>query len=83
MVVIKCKQQLEQLTRKLELKSNGNKDSSQRLSEHFLTELRDWQKPLARVQKQSFLKEVGDYSGLQSEFSVLQQKTGYSAAYKA
>ncbi|PCI54848.1 MAG: hypothetical protein COB45_07640 [Gammaproteobacteria bacterium] len=82
MVVIKCKQQLEQLTQKLELKSNENKDSSQRLSEHFLTELRDWQKPLARMQKQSFLKEVGDYVGLQRESLVLQQKTGYSAVYK-
>jgi predicted component of viral defense system (DUF524 family) len=81
MVVIKCKQQLEQLTQKLELTNNGNKDSSQRLSEHFITELRDWQNPLAKIQKQSFLKEVGDYVGLQRESLVLQQKTGYSSVY--
>lgn len=82
MVVTKCKQQLEQLTHKLETKNNEKKGSSQRLSAHFLTELRGWQKPLARMQKQSFLKEVGDYEGLQRESLVLQQKTGYSAAYK-
>jgi predicted component of viral defense system (DUF524 family) len=82
MVVIKCKQQLEQLTQKLETKNNENKDVSQRLSDHFITELRDWQKPLARMQKQSFLKEVGDYVGLQRESLVLQQKTGYRAVYK-
>ena len=81
MVVTKCKQKLEQLTQKIELKNNQNKDSSQRLSEYFLTELRDWQKPLARMQKQSFLKEVGSYTGLQHESLVLQQKTGYRAVY--
>ncbi|WP_042152500.1 MULTISPECIES: restriction endonuclease-like protein [unclassified Pseudoalteromonas] len=82
MVVIKCKQQLEQLTQKLEKKNNESRDTSQRLSVHFITELRDWQKPLARVQKQSFLKEVGEYVGLHRESLVLQQKTGYSAVYK-
>lgn len=82
MVVTKCKQQLEHLTQKLEKKNNETKDSSQRLSENFLIELRDWQMPLARMQKQSFLKEVGDYRGLQRESLVLQQKTGYSAVYK-
>jgi predicted component of viral defense system (DUF524 family) len=81
MVVIKCKQQLEQLTQKLEIKNNEKKDTSQRLSDHFITELRDWQKPLARMQKQSFLKEVGAYAGLQRESLVLQQKIGYSAVY--
>ena len=81
MVVSKCKQQLEQLTHKLETKNNEKADASQRLSEHFITELRDWQKPLARMQKQSFLKEVGEYAGSQRESLVLQQKTGYSAVY--
>ena len=57
MVVIKCKQQLEQLTQKLEIKNNENKDTSQRLSDHFITELRVWQKPLARMQKHQ--KQVG------------------------
>jgi len=82
MVVTKCKQELEKLTQQLEAKNNKNEDTNQRLSDHFLVEIRYWQKPLARMQKQSFIKEVGDYVGLQRESLVLQQKTGYSAVYK-
>lgn len=82
MVVTKCKQQLELLTQKLEAKNNENEEVSQRLSTHFLTELRSWQEPLARMQKQSFLKEVADYTGMHRESLVLQQKTGYSTVYK-
>lgn len=82
MVVTKCKHQLELLTLKLEVKNSENENSSQRLSEYFLTALRDWQKPLVRMEKQSFLKEVGEYTGLQRESLVLQQKTGYNTVYK-
>ena len=34
------------------------------------------------MQKQSFLKEVADYTGMHRESLVLQQKTGYSTVYK-
>lgn len=79
-MVVKCsKSQLKQLTQKL-IKSNYKNDR-QRLSDGFLKELTDWQAPLLKME-QSFLKEVGEYSGLQRESLVLQQKTGYSAVYR-
>ncbi|MFT7682545.1 MAG: hypothetical protein ACI935_002020 [Moritella dasanensis] len=80
MVVTQCKRELETLTKKLEAKSTDN--DKYRLSAQFLTQLRSWQTPLQRMQQQSFLKDVGDYSGQQRESLVLQQKTGYSAVYR-
>lgn len=54
----------------------------QRLSDSFLNELHSWQQPLQKVLGQSFLKEVGAYTGLNRESLVLQQRTGYSAVYR-
>lgn len=55
----------------------------QRLSDSFLNEIKQWQSPLANMQKQAFMSEVGNFSGQPSESLVLQQKTGYSAVYRA
>ena len=52
------------------------------MSDSFLNELHSWQQPLQKVLGQSFLKEVGAYTGLNRESLVLQQKTGYSAVYR-
>jgi hypothetical protein len=82
MVVLKCKSQLERLTQKIEDKSKGSDDTSDRLSAHFLEELKSWQKPLSKIQKHSFLWEVGEYKGTQRESLVLQQRTGYSTVYR-
>ncbi len=82
MVVLKCKSQLEQLNLQIECKSKGEDDAPYRLSKYFLEELKGWQKPLNKIQQQSFLKEVGDYKGTQRESLVLQQKTGYSSVYR-
>ncbi|MFA0626638.1 DUF2357 domain-containing protein [Vibrio sp. 10N.222.49.A3] len=82
MVVVQCKQQLERMSLKLEAHNNKGETTYARLSEHFLNELKEWQQPLIKMEKYSFLKEVGDFSGQHRESLVLQQKTGYSAVYK-
>ncbi|MCL1077045.1 DUF2357 domain-containing protein [Parashewanella spongiae] len=82
MVVIQCKHQLEQILKQLELYNNKNNKTYSRLSEHFLNELKTWQQPLLQMERQSFLKEVGNFNGQQRESLVLQQKTGYSTVYK-
>ncbi|MGI2167966.1 DUF2357 domain-containing protein [Shewanella oncorhynchi] len=80
MAVNQSKRQLAEFEAKLRL-SNQVPDH-QRLSDSFLNELHSWQQPLQKVLSQSFLKEVGAYSGLSRESLVLQQKTGYSAVYR-
>jgi hypothetical protein len=80
MVVERSKRQLAEFEAKLR-KSNQAPDK-QRLSDSFLSELHSWQQPLQKVLSQSFLKDVGDYTGLNRESLVLQQKTGYSAVYR-
>lgn len=82
MVVIQCKRQLERISKKLEAHNSQGDASYARLSQHFLNELKEWQQPLIKMEKYSFLKEVGDFSGQHRESLVLQQKTGYSAVYK-
>ena len=47
----------------------------QRVSESFVGVLHSWQKPLQKVLKQIFMKDVGEYRGTRKESLVLQQKT--------
>lgn len=83
MVVTKCKQQLEKMLRQLEAYNSKDDTTYYRLSDHFLSELKEWQQPLITMEKHSFLKDVGKFTGQYRESLVLQQKTGYSTVYKA
>ncbi|BBP47000.1 hypothetical protein THMIRHAS_23730 [Thiosulfatimonas sediminis] len=80
MAVSKSKRQLAEFEQKL--RQSNQAPERQRLSDSFLNELHSWQQPLQKVLGQSFLKEVGGYTGLSRESLVLQQKTGYSAVYR-
>ncbi|WP_105171692.1 restriction endonuclease-like protein [Pseudoalteromonas sp. T1lg24] len=80
MAVSKSKRQLAAFEKKL--RQSNQAPERQRLSDSFLNELHSWQQPLQKVLGQSFLKEVGAYTGLSRESLVLQQKTGYSAVYR-
>lgn len=79
MAVSQSKRKLAEFESKLRLINLA--PERQRLSASFLDALHRWQQPLQKVLSQSFLKEVGTYSG-SSESLVLQQKTGYSAVYR-
>nr|WP_275659000.1 restriction endonuclease-like protein [Shewanella sp. Isolate11] len=80
MAVSKSKRQLAEFEYKL--RQSNQAPERQRLSDSFLNELHSWQQPLQKVLGQSFLQEVGAYTGLNRESLVLQQKTGYSAVYR-
>ncbi|WP_428243020.1 DUF2357 domain-containing protein [Gynuella sp.] len=80
MAVSKSKRQLAEFEQKL--RQSNQAPERQWLSDSFLNELHSWQQPLQKVLGQSFLKEVGAYTGLNRESLVLQQKTGYSAVYR-
>ncbi|MCH1928754.1 restriction endonuclease-like protein [Shewanella sp. A25] len=80
MAVSRSKRQLAEFEQKL--RQSNQAPERQRLSDSFLHELHSWQQPLQKVLGQSFLKEVGAYTGLSRESLVLQQKTGYSAVYR-
>jgi len=80
MVVSHSKRQLADFEQRL--RANNHAPDKQRLSDSFLNELHHWQQPLQKMLGQSFLKDVGTFSGLNSESLVLQQKTGYSAVYQ-
>ncbi|EGZ6884018.1 restriction endonuclease-like protein [Vibrio cholerae] len=80
MAVSKSKRQLAEFEQKL--RQSNQAPERQRLSDSFLNEMHSWQQPLQKVLGQSFLKEVGAYTGLNRESLVLQQKTGYSAVYR-
>lgn len=80
MAVSKSKRQLAEFEHKL--RQSNQAPERQRLSDSFLNELHSWQQPLQKVLGQSFLKEVGAYTGLSRESLVLQQKTGYSTVYR-
>lgn len=80
MAVSKSKRQLAEFEQKL--RQSNQAPERQRLSDSFLNELHSWQQPLQKVLGQSFLKEVGAYTGLNRESLVLQQKTGYSTVYR-
>ena len=80
MAVTQSKRQLADFEKKL--RDSNKAPDRQRLSDAFLSELHNWQQPLQKVLDQSFLKDVGTYTGLSRESLVLQQKTGYSAVYR-
>ncbi len=80
MAVSKSKRQLAEFEQKL--RQSNQALERPRLSESFIDEVHSWQQPLQKVLGQSFLKEVGAYTGLNRESLVLQQKTGYSAVYR-
>ena len=80
MVVATSKRRLADFESKLRI-SNQAPDN-QRLSEAFLQELHQWQRPLQETLSQDFMRDVGDYRGLSRESLVLQQKVGYSAVYR-
>lgn len=80
MVVATSKRRLADFENKLRV-SNQAPDN-QRLSEAFLQELHQWQRPLQKTLSQDFMRDVGDYKGLSRESLVLQQKVGYSAVYR-
>jgi len=80
MAVSRSKRQLAEFEQTL--RQSNQAPERQRLSDAFLNELHSWQQPLQKVLSQSFLKEVGAYTGLSRESLVLQQKTGYSAVYR-
>lgn len=80
MAVTQCKRQLSGFEAKI--RESNQAPERQRLSSSFLDEMHSWQQPLQKVLNQSFLKDVGHYSGLNRESLVLQQKTGYSAVYR-
>ncbi|MBB1384594.1 DUF2357 domain-containing protein [Pseudoalteromonas sp. SG45-5] len=80
MVVTNSKKCIAKFENKL--REANKAPDKQRLSNSFLNELQEWQKPLQKTLNQSFFKEVSTYTGLNSESLVLQQKTGYSAVYR-
>lgn len=80
MAVSQSKRKLANFENKL--RANNSAPENQRLSNYFLDELHYWQKPLNKVLTQSFISEVGSFSGMTRESLVLQQKTGYSAVYR-
>ncbi|MBB1351228.1 MULTISPECIES: restriction endonuclease-like protein [unclassified Pseudoalteromonas] len=80
MVVTNSKKCIAKFENKL--REANKAPDKQRLSNSFLNELQEWQKPLQKTLNQSFFKEVSTYKGLNSESLVLQQKTGYSAVYR-
>ncbi|MBO7921348.1 restriction endonuclease-like protein [Alteromonas sp. K632G] len=80
MAVSQSKRQLAEFEQKL--RQSNQALERPRLSEFFIDEVHSWQQPLQKVLGQSFLKEVGAYTGLSRESLVLQQKTGYSAVYR-
>lgn len=80
MMVDRSKRQLAAFESKL--RQSNQAPEHQRLSDSFLNELHSWQQPLLKVLSQSFLKDVGAYTGFNRESLVLQQKTGYSAVYR-
>jgi len=64
------------------LQAANSVPDKQRLSDTFLKEIASWQKPLIKMNNQSFMLEVGPFNGQAKESLVLQQKTGYSAVYR-
>lgn len=79
-IVAQSKKQLHAFENRLR-NSRGAPDN-QRISDSFLAELGQWQRPLQKMLDQSFLQEVRPSPVLQRESLVLQQKTGYSAVYR-
>lgn len=76
-----CKKKLGKFEKNIR-NHNQKTENRQRVSEAFISELGQWQQPLQKMLEQSFLSDVGSFSGLNGESLVLQQKTGYSEVYK-
>ncbi len=53
-----------------------------KVSDSFINQLKTWQKVFSKMAKQQLWREVGDFSGLNSDSKVLQQGTGYAKVYK-
>ena len=79
-VVTTCKKRL--ILFEKALRASNQIWDKQRLSDAFLDELDEWQRPLQKVLAQNFFNDVGSYTGLSKESLVLQQKTGYSTVYR-
>lgn len=79
-VVTTCKKKLGSFEKAL--RASNQELDKQRLSDAFLDELHQWQRPLQKVLEQKFFNDVGPYTGLSKESLVLQQKTGYSTVYR-
>ena len=79
-VVTTCKKRLVSFEKAL--RASNQVLDKQRLSDTFLDELHQWQRPLQKVLAQNFFNDVGPYTGLSKESLVLQQKTGYSTVYR-
>ena len=79
-VVTTCKKRL--ISFEKALRASNQTWDKQRLSDAFLDELHEWQRPLQKVLAQNFFNDVGPYTGLSKESLVLQQKTGYSTVYR-
>ena len=73
MVVNKSRKQLADFERRL--RANNEVPERQRLSDSFLNELHDWQMPMQKMLEQSFLQDVGDYSGM-SRVAGITSKNG-------
>ena len=80
MMVSTSKKRLADFEHKL--RQNNAAPDRQRLSNAFLDELHQWQQPLQKTLKQSFMTDVGAYNGRNRESLVLQQKVGYSSVYR-
>lgn len=79
MVVNHCYQRLQDIEQQLQ--KDNQQGMTPRLSQTFFDQLNEWKAPLKKMHSQSFLREVGKYSGQFKESLVLQQKTGYCAVY--
>ncbi|PMG79020.1 hypothetical protein BCU84_06705 [Shewanella sp. 10N.286.51.B7] len=53
-----------------------------KVSDSFIDKLKTWQRVFSKMTKQQLWREVGSYSGLNSDSKVLQQGTGYAKVYK-
>lgn len=79
-IVVQSRKRLHHFERRL--RQHNDAPDNQRISESFLQELAQWQRPLQKMLSQTFLSEVHASPHLQRESLVLQQKTGYSAVYR-
>ncbi|MCS4298185.1 MULTISPECIES: restriction endonuclease-like protein [Acinetobacter] len=79
-VVTTCKKKLGSFEKAI--RASNQELDKQRLSDTFLDELHQWQRPLQKILEQNFFNDVGRYAGLSKESLVLQQKTGYSTVYR-
>ncbi|WP_311948340.1 DUF2357 domain-containing protein [Halomonas piscis] len=79
-IVLLSQQRLYDFERRL--KKHNNAPDNQRISASFLDELHQWQQPLHKMLRQSFLKEVEAARLPENASLVLQQKPGYSTVYR-